>query len=227
MGLLDIFTIGRRLDAIDKKLDMVLNGVEVLQDDTSDILEILFDEPPPEPPDVPPLWDSRLTALGLSREKRDGKYRLHAAWMTANGSWDDAPTWARQWQKDTLGGDHHAFGRVEDSRGTAITETFGLVWPGGGDTRTPESDGWANIPMAGQNWNPDNGPGPYTWFAYSGDKLHGLGMPNNHHVSFFAVWRPKGDLLTAKDSLMMAVKQTQPEHDEPFIFVLGKDMEVE
>ena len=68
--------------------------------------------------------------------------------------------------------------------GAPIMETFALVWADGGDTRTPEADGWANIPIYG-------GGGKYDWFVYGGDKLHGLTMPGNEHWSFFAVWRPK------------------------------------
>jgi hypothetical protein len=128
--------------------------------------------------------------------RRDGAYELVAAWLTINGSWDDVPACAKElvgnW--NNLGGDHHAYGRVE-SLGQAgwapVMETFALVWPGGGDTRQPEPNGWANIPLGGQNWNPSNGPGPYHWFPFGGDKLIGLGLPFNHHYSFFGLWRIK------------------------------------
>jgi len=146
-------------------------------------------EPTPTPYVQKVLWDSRLTELGVSITPSSGKYRLIAAWLTKNGNWDDVPDWAHQWQLDTLGGDHHVFGRCLDAAGNPIAKTFQLSWPGGSDGRTPEADGWANLPMAGQNWNPANGPGPYTWYALNGDKLSGVGMPLNNHWSFFGVWQ--------------------------------------
>jgi len=151
------------------------------------------DEPDPPPPARILLWDPKLTQLGIGYVPRDAaKYYLAAAWMTSNGSWENVPDWARQWQRDTLGGDHHCFGRIETADGHVIAGLrFLLTWPDGGDERGAEADGWANIPIAGQNWNPANGAGPYTWFVESGDKLAGLGLPLNNHVSFFGVWRPK------------------------------------
>lgn len=142
-------------------------------------------------PSKPLLWDPYLDEIGVTVQRRDGDYELIAGWHTENGNWDNVPTWAKRWQDDTLGGDHHVFGRCENDSGHAILNSFGIIWPGGGDQRTSEANGWANIPMAGQNWNPANGPGPYEWFAFGGDKVRGLGMPHNHHVSYFFVWREK------------------------------------
>lgn len=153
--------------------------------------------PTPAPPTL--LWDSKLSDLGVTVQYVAGaRYRLIAAWTTQSGSWDGVPDWARQWQLDTLGGDHHAFGRCLDVGGNAIGKTFMLSWPGGADSRTPEADGWANIPLAGQNWNPANGPGPYTWEALKGDKLVGIGLPLNNHWSFFGVWQEQpSNIVTA------------------------------
>lgn len=149
-------------------------------------------EPPTPPsPAKPELWDAYLDEIGVTIERRDGNYELIAGWHTESGNWDNVPTWAKRWQQDTLGGDHHLFGRCEDASGSAQSNTFALIWPGGGDQRGIEPDGWANIPMAGQNWNPANGPGPYDWFCFGGDKVKGLGMPHNWHQSFFFVWRHK------------------------------------
>ena len=147
----------------------------------------------PAGPWKPAYWDPRLDELGVTVEHRSGRYELIAAWVTINGNWDDVPGWAKQWQLDVLGGDHHTFGRAETPGGNWVSEKFLLVWPhpnyAYGDTRYPEPEGWANLPLGGQNWNPANGPGPYTWFVDGGDKLIGVGMPHNHHWSFFAVWR--------------------------------------
>ena len=141
------------------------------------------------------LWDERLTELAVSVDRRgvdtsQKHWRIIAVWRTRNGSWDDVPTWARQWQQDTLGGDHHAFGRALFADGTLAPQAgFVLGWPDGVDGRTPEPDGWANIPLFA-GYNPAQGPGPYSWAkAGNAEKLVGLGLPHNHHVSFFAVWQ--------------------------------------
>jgi hypothetical protein len=107
---------------------------------------------------------------------------------------------ATAWQKDTLGGDHNAFGRAETATGAAIFETFGLTWGiNEGDTRTPEPDGWANIPIYG-------GGGKYTWFVFGGDKIHGLVLPGNYHWSYFAVWQPK-TMLYEVDEIEMSIRR--------------------
>jgi len=149
-------------------------------------------------PSKPACWDSRLDEVGVTLERRNGSYELVAAWVTVNGNWDDVPACAKPWQQDTLGGDHHAFGRAETLAGSAIMETFALTWPGTGDTRTPEADGWANIPIFGDG-------GQYDWFVYGGDKLHDLTLPGNHHWSYFAVWRPR---LTLYEQDMMELMRT-------------------
>jgi hypothetical protein len=147
--------------------------------------------PPPPPPVVTPIeWDPLLTELGLTVEVRNGEFGLVAAWLTVNGSWDSVPDFARKWQMNTLGGDHMFFGRSEDVGGAPLSgTTFAMVWPSGGDTRVTDNTGWANNVLAGQNWDPKNGPGPYTGFMFGGDKLIGAGMPHNWHWSFFGVWR--------------------------------------
>jgi hypothetical protein len=144
----------------------------------------------------PQYWDPRLDDLGITVECRtQARYWLKAVWLTKNGNWDDVPAWAKQWQQDTLGGDRHVFGRAQTKGGAWVSERFFMAWPypnvAFSDDRRPEPDGWANLPMGGQNWNPANGQGPYTWFVDSGDKLNGLGMPYNWHWSFFALWEER------------------------------------
>ena len=156
-------------------------------------------------PSKPACWDPYLDTLGVTVERRNGSYRLIAAWTTTDGQWDPVIACAKQWQKDTLGGDHNAFGRAQVSNDIALPETFALIWPGGGDTRLPEADGWANMPMTGHNWDPAGGPGSYTMFFFGGDKLVGFDMPNNRHVSFFGVWQyvTPGSALKAYDAQIM------------------------
>jgi len=138
------------------------------------------------------LWDPRLDTVGVVIHPRDGDLRLMAAWVTVNGNWDDVPTWAKLWQRDTLGGDHHVFGRVEDLGGAPVWgKRFFLAWPDGGDERRAEPDGWANMPIYGTAWDPQRSKGPYTWYVEGGDQLVGLGLPYNQHWSYFAVWVAK------------------------------------
>jgi hypothetical protein len=165
------------------------------------------------------LWDDRLTQLGVQRVAADCSqpcWRLKAAWITVNGSWDDVPGWAKRWQQDTLGGDHNVFGRAEQPDGAPImSASFELSWPSGADRRSPEPNGWANLPIyAGYDWSQTQGP--YGWAqAPNGDKVQGVGLPypplpwevgQTHlaapsggvHVSFFGVWEPAvEDIATA------------------------------
>ena len=154
------------------------------------------------------LWDPRLSQLGVTIRDCDKSllhWKMLAAWLTVNGSWDDVPDWARQWQLDTLGGDHHCFGRALDIWGNAYEGAgFVLEWPDGADQRTPEADYWANIPIAaGFDWTQTTGP--YSWYKVgNADMLCGLGLPypptpwdpavdssalGGVHVSYFAVWQ--------------------------------------
>jgi len=127
------------------------------------------------------LFDPRLTQLGVTIEHADYSaehWRLIAAWLTVNGNWDDVPHWAKVYQLDTLGGDRHVFGRAYNKDGTiAPYAGFWLEWPDGDDMRTPEPDGWANLPIsAGFDWAQTTGP--YSWQKVgNSDKLVGLGLP--------------------------------------------------
>jgi hypothetical protein len=231
MSLIDIL-FKRRFDAIDAQLADIANAVGQcvdllldVDDTTDDILNILEGDDPPEPPAEVPLWDERLTTLGITYQRRTGAYRLAAAWLTINGQWDDVPDWAKKWQLDVLGGDHNCYGRLETPDGKAIFEDkrFILAWPDGGDERTAEPSGWANIPMAGQNWDPAKGPGPYDWFVESGDKLLGVGMPWNHHYSFFCVWHPRQTELQ-RGTKLQSMKAAAVE--APFVLLVGQNVEV-
>jgi len=162
---------------------------------------------------MPALWDERLTQLHVRLVPADCSepcWRLKAAWITVNGDWDDVPGWALAWRRDTLGGDHHVFGRAEQANGAAImSASFELSWPDGADRRSPESDGWANMPIyAGFDWSQTEGP--YGWaHVGNGDRLQGVGLPypplpwetaqsglagpsGGMHVSYFGVWERAG-----------------------------------
>jgi len=153
--------------------------------------------PTPEPWDV--RWDVRLDALNVSIDWTDSENKRYwpvAIFITTNGSWDDTPRWA--WDAyianfPEAGGDHNVFGRCETVDGSVIlNKTFLLTWPDGNADRTPEGSGWANLPIWGGAYYPDQGQvGPYTWEALNGLPVRGIGMPYNQHVSFFVVWKAR------------------------------------
>ena len=152
-------------------------------------------------------WDTRLDSLRVRVDKGQVDYtkthwRIIAAWLTSVGNWDDVPTFAKKYQLDTLGGDHHAFGQARYSHGSvAAGAGFVLSWPDGAAQRTPELDGWANIPLEA-GFDPLVTSGPYAWQKYgNAESLVGLGLPfslpwksgasiaGGNHVSYFAVWQ--------------------------------------
>ena len=104
---------------------------------------------------------------------------------------------------DDAGADHHLFARVLDSAGRPILRNNLIrYWSDGfeklGDPgytgyvhATPKhQSGWANQPMF-NSFNPDRGErGAWCWCPEgASDVVVGGGMPNNQHVSFFAVWQ--------------------------------------
>jgi hypothetical protein len=145
-------------------------------------------------------------------------YRVKDLFTTRDGSWDPSdkpgtiPQWARDrylrpWDApdrfDDAGADHHLFARVLDLNGQPVKEPdLILYWSDGfeklGDANyrnyvrmTPkQGSGWANQ-VVFNNFNPDGGErGAWCWCPRgAADVVVGGGMPNNHHVSFFAVWQ--------------------------------------
>lgn len=141
-------------------------------------------------------WDARLDALNVSidwNESQGKRYWPIAIWITVDGQWDQVPQWARAYLVDfpEAGGDHHVFGRCLDAgSGVLGDKSFMLSWPDGADSRTPEASGWANIPIFGGAYYPDQGQtGPYSWEALNGLPVRGIGLPYNRHVSIFVVWK--------------------------------------
>ena len=158
------------------------------------------------------LWDSRLSALGLTVRPADytkPHWRLQAAWLTVNGRWDDVPDFARPYQQDTLGGAQHAYGRAVFKDGSVAPEAgFMLMWPDMAEVdkkvRTPSANGWANDELwNGFDWAQTSGP--YSWHkAGNADVLEGLGLPfpplpwyadaqaeGGVHAAFFCVWQER------------------------------------
>ena len=106
---------------------------------------------------------------------------------------------------DDAGGDHNLFARVLDENGQALsTADLVICWSDGahllGDPNFPqfvkmkispkERSGWGNQPI----WNhfsPERGETGAWAFCPHGaaDVVVGGGLPNNQHVSWFAVWQ--------------------------------------
>jgi hypothetical protein len=138
-------------------------------------------------------------------------YELRHLFTTQNGSWDpsgrpyDVPDWARlAYLKapndpqyfDDAGGDHHLFARVEDEQGNPLPTPI-RFWSRDGQhieskSTADKKSGWANIPIW-SSFSPDRAEqGPWLWGpdgALAVAVADGGGLPNNEHVSSFAVWR--------------------------------------
>jgi hypothetical protein len=150
-------------------------------------------QPPVQPPSWTPMIDERLASIRAGIQERAGtRYKVRYAWLVPNGDRNQAPEWARPLMTAAgAGGDHHCFGQVWDRDGMVVMDArFILAWPGGSDARTPERDGWANIPIYA-GFDPTKTQGPYTWSAVDGDTLVGVGLPLNHHVSFWVIWQER------------------------------------
>jgi len=147
------------------------------------------------------LFDERLNTMKVTVKLGTvgvPYFRAEAIWLTVNGNCDDVPAWAKgYWEKyptTTKGGAQHAFALVLDEGALPIAGVkMRLLWPDGQDDRdTSQAQGevgWANIPVWA-NFDPKVTPGPYKWFPVGfGDVVNGLGLPYNHHVSVFTVFR--------------------------------------
>jgi hypothetical protein len=148
----------------------------------------------------------------------DSVYRLVDLFTTHSGSWEPAERtgsitpWAREKYLrplgapdffDDAGGDHHLFARVLDADGRPVLrDDLIRYWSDGferlGDSgyagyvfATPkQKSGWANQP-AFNSFSPERGEqGAWCWCPDgASDVVIGGGLPNNQHVSFFAVWQ--------------------------------------
>jgi hypothetical protein len=150
---------------------------------------------PTTAPTVEPIvlqWDSRLDGLNVKYEPvANARYRLVAAWMTINGSWDETPRWAWEWVDKVTGGggDHNMFAGVYQLNGEPLqgkNVIFG--WPGTQTNFVTDAAGWGNGDCQAVYY-PDKGQtGPYYLEPLKGDKLVGGGLPYGQHVSIMGVW---------------------------------------
>lgn len=152
-------------------------------------------------------------ALGITIEQLGDPavYRVKDIFTTLNGSWivgnQPAPYGIEEWARkeylanefDDAGADRHLFGMVLDKDGTAIKSKSFLYstprWGNGNDTiqSVKPHSGWANIALyPSSSFSPERGEqGPWAWnpFGPDSERVIGGGLPNNHHVSTFAVWQ--------------------------------------
>ena len=114
------------------------------------------------------------------------------------------PFGAADWFDDA-GADHHIFGAVIGLDGNLIREQEIVFWSDGfdklGDSnydgfvsqQTKSGSGWTNLPMGpGSNFVPERGEsGPWSWMpgGAMAEVFSGGGLPANHHISTFVVWR--------------------------------------
>lgn len=145
-------------------------------------------------------------------------YRLKDLFTTRDGSWEPSnrpgsvTDWARNlylrpWGApdyfDDAGGDHHIFARVLDMNGEPMKDRdLIMAWSDGlnklADSGydnyvhvTPkDKSGWGNVVLF-NSFSPERGEkGAWCWCPKgAADVVVGGGLPNNLHVSFFAVWQ--------------------------------------
>ena len=141
-------------------------------------------------------------------------YRLTYLFTTLEGSWEvtpDKPYSIPKWAKDRYllppsdphyfddaGGNHHLFIRVEDENGNALPVAV-RFWSEEDDHGVPlnpitkntgeKRSGWQNLDIY-NSFNPARGErGAWSFAPVDAlDILVGGGLPNNAHVSTFAVW---------------------------------------
>lgn len=128
-----------------------------------------------------------------------GRYDLVAMFTTQDGEWDisdkpySVPLWARRYLTgfSSAGAATHAFARVESADGVPIAAPIRYWCDGVMDIVTTDSkpELWANHAING-SYNPANEHGPWSMQPIDGCvTLSGIGLPYNHHVSLFTIWR--------------------------------------
>lgn len=145
-------------------------------------------EPEPEPPEVPaPELPERVTDFG------DLPLSVETPAVDAGDLFWFARS-VKVLDPDDGNGLHHIFVRCFDDAGERQTKIMVRVsWPDGSDDGQTEAKplseyGDFNFVMAGQGWDPADGPGPYSVeiigpLGYASETVAGMGMPLNHHYS--------------------------------------------
>ena len=169
--------------------------------DTASLTITVRDPSPPPPPPVID-WDPRLDSLGVFLEEASvpiGNFywKLVSATFESDGEIFPPPGGGSESQ-----GTHAIYIKALDANGDPIEHQKAIAsWPTGSPhtevelfTKGPIDDYWGDFAMSGGNWCPFFPDGPRGPFgAYLGDepsdRVWGMGMPCNRHVSFRLVWQ--------------------------------------
>lgn len=174
-------------------------------------------------------------------------YLVKDIFTTRDGSWDPSDlmgsveAWARDaYLKpfgapdyfDDAGADHHLFACVLGLDGKPLPEYEIRYWSDGFAQlgvpgyngyvfrQTKSHSGWANIPMFGSNYYPENGQqGPWCWTPLgAAEVVVGGGMPANHHISFFVVWQAvkAGETLPPPSGFNVFIPWVHGQGEAPF-----------
>jgi len=141
----------------------------------------------PAPGPISPHIDPRCVQLGMELRPPEDTQRLHwelsHIWITEHGSWDGVPDWARPYQNDHLGGDHHVYMLAYRVHGSLAKEAdlFMLRWPDSAYKFSPKPahGWWGNAVLeAGFDWQAGQA-GPYSaqMTALSSTLVQGIGLP--------------------------------------------------
>ena len=177
-------------------------------------------EPPPtEPPteyDVDMSMGAEAMNASVEPTGENGAFYIKDLFTTLDGSWEVPDNregnniygieqrfrdryllpWGHPEYFDDAGGDHNAFALVLDKDGNKIKDAIIDYTEPGGTTAIAVKDksGWGNIPYF-NHFSPERGEsGVWTWQPNNGaaaNRAAGGGLPNNVHVSLFAVWQER------------------------------------
>lgn len=151
----------------------------------------------------------------------NGIYELVDLFTTQDGSWEPSsapysvPQWALKYLPgfSSAGAATHAFARVEDERGAAIAvdvryQAGGLIDFVATDEK-PEM--WSNHQING-SYNPIAGERG-SWSMYpalsAAQRISGIGLPGNYHVSVFAVWRKVSPITVPPEVGYVTIKRAE------------------
>lgn len=158
--------------------------------------------PPPPPGPGPEEWDPRLDQLGLTVVPADapagtGYWKLVSGVFESDGEVLPPPGGGGE-----SNGTHSIYVRALDASGGPLEgQAVTVSWPGaapsqqvGIQTKGAVDGYWGDFAMSGGNWcpyYPDGPRGPYGAEIADGpsDRVWGMGMPCNRHVSFRFTWQ--------------------------------------
>lgn len=134
----------------------------------------------PTPDDPSVVWDARLPELNVYLDPANVAEGT-SYWKLIRADYHDPFQHCGD-----FGGDHFMYYVLTDEvGGRVINQRVWQGWPGDSTSALSDMRGFANIAIWA-NYFPSNGPGPYAgWIdGLPSDKVRGMGLPANNHVSF-------------------------------------------